>query len=134
MQMALYAKPNVEATVAAFDDERVKVQAVWPLPPNVSGTLNLLLGYERDPELPPDTYSIGIHLENASGELVRQIDYGLSNDPFSCRWSQIALDELADGDYTVRVMVYDWRTSDRMPADGDAGDNRVRIGEITLVH
>jgi len=110
----------------------VEVQALWSLPHKVSGRLNLLFGYQRDPALAPDTYSIGIHLENANGELVQQVDYGLSNEPFSCRWSQLPLDNLAAGEYTVWMMVYQWQTFERMSADSASDDNRVMIGTIMV--
>jgi hypothetical protein len=90
------------------------------------------LGWHRIPDLPPDTYSVGVHITNEAGELVKQVDYGLSNDAFSCRWSQINLDDLPPGAYSVQTIVYDWRSGERMPADDGQSDERVTIGHFTI--
>jgi hypothetical protein len=131
IQFNLYAQPTYPP-VASFGDDAVQAELLWSLPEQATSPLDILLGWHRIPDLPPDTYSVGVHITNEAGELVKQVDYGLSNDAFSCHWSQIKLDDLPPGAYSVQTIVYDWRSGERMPADGGQSDARVTIGLFTI--
>jgi uncharacterized membrane protein len=129
IELSLYAQSNAEI-IASFGDGLVEAQALWEIPQTASGTLDLLFGWQRDVSLPPDTYSASIRLENTDGELVSQVDYGLSNSPFSCRWSTLDLAGLAAGEYTLKLVIYNWQTLERMSADETASDNGVVVQSI----
>lgn len=116
MDLRLYAQSN-EHIVASFAENAVQAQALWDIPATASDTLDILLGIERDPDLPPDTYSIGLHLYSSAGQLVTQADYGLSNNPFSCTWTKLSVDNLSADDYILQMIVYNWQTGERLLSD-----------------
>jgi len=84
------------------------------------------LSWQGANTLPPETYSVGLHVTDAEGKLIAQTDYGLPTDSFICQHPEIELGELAPGEYTLNVIVYDWRTGERLPgvvvASGETTD------------
>jgi hypothetical protein len=82
--------------------------------------------------LPPDTYSIGLHLYNSDGALVTQGDYGLSNDAFSCTWTKLAVENLAAGDYSLQMIVYAWQTGERLAAEDGDSEQRIVLGDVRI--
>jgi hypothetical protein len=96
--------------------------------------LRILLWSEAGEDVPPYTYSIGIHVENAEGTLVAQADYGLPPAPSACHIANIDTRDLEPGTYTVYVLVYAWENGERLPgrtAKGEEGD-RLRLGEFVI--
>ncbi|MBI5667119.1 MAG: glycosyltransferase family 39 protein [Chloroflexi bacterium] len=87
-------------------------------------TLSALLLWSVGADVPPYTYSVGLHVLDAAGELVAQADYGLPLEAFACRQSVFA--DLPPGDYELNAVVYNWSTGDRLPgvlvATGETGD------------
>ncbi|MCZ2094818.1 MAG: hypothetical protein LC121_00835 [Anaerolineae bacterium] len=71
---------------------------------------------------PPDTYSIGLHVTDATGTLVAQDDTGLPADANSCLLFDLPIRSLPPGDYQVEAIVYDWRTGERLPGVGFDGE------------
>jgi hypothetical protein len=60
--------------VASFGDDAVQAELLWSLPEQATSPLDILLGWHRIPDVPPDTYSVGVHITNEAGELVKQFD------------------------------------------------------------
>ncbi len=132
MDLRLYAQPAGEV-VASFGEGSVQARALREFPAASAHSVDVLLGIQRDPELPPDTYSIGLQLLDSSGTLAAQRDYGLANEAFSCRWSSLAVDQLPPGNYSLWMIVYAWRTGERMPADdADSADQRTLLAEVRI--
>jgi uncharacterized membrane protein len=128
MDLRLYAQGNA-AVIGAFNGDAVTVQALWEIPPQVSDRLELFLGINRSPDLPPDTYSISLQVLDDAGGLQAQADYGLSNNPFSCRWTSLDLSGLASGNYRVLMVVYNFQTGERMVSS--TGDT-LELGAFSL--
>jgi hypothetical protein len=85
-----------------------------------SQVLHLTLGFEAD-NVVQGVYSVGVHLVDSAGQLVSQSDSGLPDDrSFGCMGVTLPLENLAAGEYTLQVIIYDWQTGERLAAgDGD---------------
>ena len=101
-----------------------------------SGTMSAYVAWRGGSALPPETYSVALHVLDASGEMVAQTDYGLPGEDFLCGRPSIALDDLPAGDYTLAVIVYNWQTGARLTGtlepSGEQGE-RLPVGgfEVT---
>lgn len=93
--------------------------------PTISGDgLHVLMAWLGGNTLPPYQYSVALHItpagENAAP--LAQTDYGLPLDNFACRAADLSLADLPDGNYDLKVIVYDWNTGARLPTEsGDSG-------------
>lgn len=96
-------------------------------------TLTLNTGWRLSPDMPVNTYSVGFHLYNAAGELVTQQDIGLgtADGPYTPLQATFDLDNLPDGEYEVRVVVYDWNTGERL-VGVNAQDNTI-MGDMLVL-
>jgi hypothetical protein len=105
------------AVIAQFG-ESIALTGLEPLRVT-DGQLVVQMGWQVATSVPPATYSVGVHVY-AGDELVAQADFGLPNAPSGPASAQIDLSDLPDGDYAVRLVVYDWRNGTRLPtANGD---------------
>ena len=129
MSLDLYARPVV-GSMTLFG-EAIGLSLVTPVPDVVTGDLKVLLGWSIGEDVPPDTYSVALHVLNADGALVAQADFGLPNERLACMPATIVLDGLAAGDYTIAALVYDWQTGERLPVDGGSGE-RVELGIVRV--
>jgi hypothetical protein len=82
-------------------------------------------------DVPRGAYSTGLHIINADGQLVAQADYGLAE---GCQTTDIALNGLPPGDYTVYAIVYNWQTGERLtPAvENISSEGRALLGKFSL--
>jgi hypothetical protein len=100
-------------------------------PRRIDGILTALVGVTLTPDVPSDTYSFALHVDDANGTLVAQQDEGLPSAPFSCLSLKLDTSALPSGDYTVKALVYNWQTGDRLTGtaanDGATGD-RLPLG------
>lgn len=96
--------------------------------------LNLVAIWKATDPLAANQYSAAFHLENAAGELVAQVDYGVPTYPENCHAVDLPLENLPDGTYTLLTTVYAWETGTRVhPANAAAQpDERVVLGSITF--
>lgn len=100
-------------------------------PELIGEKLLVWLGFELS-DVPADTYSIAVHVVDASGALVQQADLALPNQPASCRMAEVNMSGLAAGDYRVRMTIYDWRTGERLSPNGAGveADDFVGLGAV----
>ncbi|MDX2162854.1 MAG: glycosyltransferase family 39 protein [bacterium] len=77
-----------------------------------NGTLRVLVMTNAAPDFPVGAYSLGLHLDDAAGELVRQQDAGFTAP--ACRVDVFDLTGLPPGRYTLHAVVYDWATGERL--------------------
>ncbi len=96
-------------------------------------TLTLNTGWAVNPDIPLQTYSVGFHIYDEAGELVAQRDVGLNdaNGPYLPMQAQFDLSELDDGEYEVRVVVYNWQTGARLM--GTNLQDTAIVGEVLLL-
>jgi hypothetical protein len=128
MQFDLYAHPE-QTALAEWNSETVAMTAPVGLPDVTGNTLSVLAGWRRVASLPPDTYSVGLHLLDDNGQLVAQADYGLPNEPFACRQTTLDLTGLPAGTYTLSAVIYNWQTGAQMGER--ASLTSVRVGETS---
>jgi uncharacterized membrane protein len=98
------------------------------------GLLQVWLGYQTDASVPANTYSIGVHVTDASGQARAQFDEGLPTAGTSCQAMDIAVSDLAAGDYQLKAAVYNWQTSERLmsiASDGTSSDLPM-LGTVTI--
>jgi hypothetical protein len=84
------------------------------------------MGFKVDDSIPPETYSVGLHLVDAGGALQAQADYGLPAAGQSCRMAEIPINGLVPDEYQLRMFVYNWQTGERLTTvgmDGEAADS-----------
>ncbi len=137
MRLELYAH-NLTTPQARFGDSisgPIGVGLLGPLRPQADKTLSFVLGFSHPATTPPDTYSVGVHVEDESGQLRAQSDFGLAPDVNACRMVFVPINDLPPGKYTVLITVYDWRTGQRLTgqlaATGVSAD-RLPFGSFTL--
>ncbi|MEP7287985.1 MAG: glycosyltransferase family 39 protein [Chloroflexota bacterium] len=104
--------------------------------PQVAGhSLSVMIGSSAKANVPANTYSIGLQVQDANGQLVAQKDYGLPVTEFACQDNEIVLDKLPPGHYTLMAVVYAWQTGERLPAQnmtiGAQGD-RLPLGTFSI--
>ncbi len=115
MRLELYShKPSVPTLRFGEQVTRADVSLVEPLKVGADKTLRVLLSLSHSATLPGDTYSVGLHLEDAQGQLKAQSDFGLPAAADSCHLSTLSLKALPPGSYTLRAMVYEWRNGARL--------------------
>jgi len=126
MQLDLYSRPpDRERHPAPFHfGDDIDLWLLQPLYVSPERTLDILLGWSLNAFVSRDTYSVALHLIGSDGNLVTQADYGLPNDPYSCRNTRLDLRALPPGTYSLRVIVYNWQTGERLPGAAleQAGD------------
>ncbi len=89
----------------------IHMQMVEAADMSQSGQVTVVLGSTKAANVPNDTYSVGLHVEDAAGQLVGQVDYGLPNAQKACHETTLTVPA---GAYTLRVAVYNWQTGERL--------------------
>jgi hypothetical protein len=136
LKLDLYSRtPQSDAAPAYVFGAGIGLNLVEPLPPTARAALGVTLGWQVPPDVPPYTYSAALHIENASGALAAQTDFGLPDPGYTCLPVSLDLRNLPPGDYRVLVMVYAYETGQRLPgrtASGDQTGERLLLGHITV--
>lgn len=138
MSLALYMQKPLQldsnSAVVNFGDG-ISLKYVYPLPDEVENRLGTTLIWAVDKDVPPYTYSVALHVLDASGQLVAQQDYGLPGESLACRQTSIPLDTLPPGEYTLTVAIYRWENGERLTgtvvATREQGD-RLPLGMFTV--
>ncbi len=94
--------------------------------PLVNGDrLDVWTGFSVAPDVPPDTYSFGLHLLDSTGTLRAQFDAGVPNG-VGCQLAQMSMAGLPAGEYSIHLLIYNWRTGERLigtAPNGTTGDS-----------
>ncbi|MEP6985046.1 MAG: glycosyltransferase family 39 protein [Chloroflexota bacterium] len=136
MQLDLYARiPDSNTSAIGQFGDGVQGYLLESLPLSVSQPVRVLLGWKVASTVAPNTYSFALHIENASGQLVNQVDEGLPGSGYNCQWVQFPSAELPAGEYRVLATVYNWSTGDRLtgksPAQPEPQD-RLLVGTFQV--
>jgi hypothetical protein len=89
-----------------------------------NNNLHVLMAWLGGDTLTPYQYSVALHITPAGENTapLAQTDYGMPLDNFACRAADIPLTDLPDGNYDLKVIVYDWQTNERLQTEtGDSG-------------
>jgi hypothetical protein len=134
LQVDLYVRLNEPPPGVIHFNDNLDVEVLGDIPEPTRGSLPLLIGSQHGGDLPSNTYSIGIHVDNSAGQLVAQTDFGLPSQAQNCHLASILIDTLSPGDYTLHLVVYAWQTGERLVGK-DTGDNtsdRPLLGHFTI--
>jgi hypothetical protein len=108
-----------------------------PLPQVSGDVLPVSILWSLAPDVPPQVYSVALHVMDAQGNKVAQADYGLNAMALTCQQAQVALPHLPAGEYQLRAGVYAWTTGQRLPgfvtASGEQGD-MLPLGTFVVVN
>jgi hypothetical protein len=134
LHLNIYAPlPNDQTDWLRFGDG-ISVAPLIPVQKFVTGrSLAPMMGFQLSPDVPPNTYSIGLYVEDAAGNKVAQVDYGVPNSTFGCETRFI--DGLPPGSYTLRTSVYRWQDGTRLDGantqTGEKGDH-LTLGSFVM--
>jgi len=133
--LALYI-PRAGAETARWHfGDGVVLDWIGALPGEADDALIMTLRTSLGPDVPRDTYSIGLHVDGPDGALVAQADVGLAAGDSACQPVRLPLD-LPPGAYTLHLLVYDWATSARLAATDSEGNplgDRPLVGAFNVV-
>lgn len=116
MELRLYALPPPDEPLAAFayGEEAITLHDLGRSVQSDSA-LHVVLGWGLPESVPPQTYSVALHLLDAQGALVAQTDYPLEHRRFDCTSAQVPLEQVPPGTYRLQALVYNWQTGERLP-------------------
>lgn len=78
--------------------------------------LQLALGFDVAPDVPPHTYSIAVQMLDDTGQPIAQADAGLPPGDFAIVSLSVPLESVTAGDYPLHLIVYNWQTGERLQA------------------
>lgn len=89
--------------------------------------------WSTNENVPIQTYSVGMYIFNESEEFVLQAqDFSLPMGDFTYNQTQIPVEQLPSGEYTITVAVYNWQTGERLiPQQVPASDSAL-LGAFTV--
>lgn len=120
LQLDLYARPPDNPT-ATFGADGIALTLLEPAPIDDS----VLLGWEVGVDVPPQTYSYALHVEDSAGNLVAQVDHPLPEAGFHCE--RVTLPVTLGADQTLLGIVYRWTDGERLPTH--TGTTRARLAD-----
>jgi hypothetical protein len=103
----------------------VALAQVDALPAQAQGTLPVIMAWSLSDDVPRETYSVGLHVMDAAGNLAAQADYGLPGRAFQCHEALVDISTLPPGEYTVQVILYAWQTGERITGTLNATGEQV---------
>jgi hypothetical protein len=129
MSMDLYGRrPTGLENLTYQFVESSGLQIVEPARMTSNGKIAISLGWWVERDMPADTYSVGLHVVDESGNVVAQADYGLPSSGYHCVAS--AIDDVPVETYQLMAIVYNWQTGERLEAAG--GGDTIPIATIAV--
>lgn len=107
-----YSHADIAADTAQFTGG-IRVQQIGEISISPQ-SLSTWLIFHVSETIPPDTYSVAIHVIGADGSLRSQDDFPLPQTGATCQFIQIPRTGMQSGTYGVRLIIYDWRSGQRM--------------------
>src|SRR6185369_17655849 len=105
--LTLYTRLKNSADMPLQFGDGIQMQFAEAVDVTPNGQVTMVLGSSKAADVPNDTYSVALHVEDAGGQLVAQADYGLPNAPNACYKTIL---NAPQGAYSLRVAVYNWQT------------------------
>jgi hypothetical protein len=134
LRLDLYARVIPDELSVRFG-EGIRVKLLSRLPGAIETQLPLRLGWSIESDVPPNTYSLGLHVDNAEGQLVAQRDFALPFSGTACSLTSLPLASLPAGQYTLYLVVYNWQTQERLvgiPPNSRTTD-RLALGQFSIL-
>lgn len=92
----------------------------WESPQQRAAGVTYMVGWRVDETIFPGLYSLNLALEDASGQVIQTVDIGMSDHQFGCAVGGFDMRTDSASSYAVRLTVYNWQTSDRLPSSDAA--------------
>ena len=119
-----------------YDTNGVNMAVLGSIVQEYNGNTLVPLGWQQGASVPINTYSYTVHMVDANGTLVQQMDVGLPPDhEFACQAVQLDTSQLDPGNYQLALLVYDWQTGDRLTGEdrlNDVTGERIVLGDIDI--
>jgi hypothetical protein len=135
LSLELWARDSRDELGIFTFDNGVVLTPLGAPPKVVNGNLSMLEGWTVAEEVPPNTYSVAVHVLDSAGALVAQADYSLPPTGSTCVPTDIPVNHLPPGDYQVVALVYNWSSGERSlitdPAT-NAENDQVALGSFTI--
>lgn len=106
--------PDESAAARIVYPDGIGLIAAQSLPITDEGLLPVLTTWAIAPDSPYYGYSMALHVLDSAGTLVAQADMGLELPARICRPAQIPVGDLAAGEYSLQLIVYNWETGTRL--------------------
>ncbi len=114
-------------------DNKIKLTSLDAQYLSSSHQMSVTSLWSHPTDLPLNVYSVAFHIEDASGKLVGQTDFGLPQEVSACTYSVIPLTGLPAGTYTLSTAVYHWQTGQRLQSHiGQIVSDHPVIAQFTL--
>lgn len=122
LDLSLYARKVTQPHVKWEND--IGLSVIAPVEVDAARQLKAMLGWQTSFTAETSFYSMGLHVLDGAGQLVAQQDTGLPGMEYVCERHVIDLQQVPAGDYSLAVVVYDWRSGERVAgvAGGEDGD------------
>lgn len=137
LRMDLYARLDL-GKLNSYFGTGIEV-GLWNKALSPDKQLSVLLGWLIEQDVPTNTYSIGVYVENAQGQPVAQSDFGIPTlrgvgPSAACTRTSISLAGLPSGNYTIHAAVYNWQTGERLIASSVSAimSDHPRLSEIDI--
>ncbi len=134
MRLDLYSHTVAQPSIHFGDGIGLTLEE--PLPTAAKNSLWVLLNMSVALNIPRDTYSVALHVEDGTGKLVAQTDWGLPDASQSCKAATVDISRLASGTYRLFAAVYNWHTGERLSGSvstsGDSPADRVFLGSFKV--
>ncbi|MEO0564302.1 MAG: hypothetical protein AAF125_19510, partial [Chloroflexota bacterium] len=80
--------------------------------------INITMGWQNNPDFNSGAYSYSLQVTDENETIIRQFDEGIPTSEQACTTHDFDTYDLADGTYTVNLVVYAWQTNERLSTDG----------------
>jgi Dolichyl-phosphate-mannose-protein mannosyltransferase len=127
MRIVSFVRGGAQPTPAQFDDGRISASLLGAQHVH-NGVMYAWVDYTVAHDVPTNTYSTGLHVLDANSALITQADFALPQAGRTCRLIEIPMAGVPDGAYQLNVVVYDWRTGERLTT---AQSNEQSIAPLT---
>lgn len=132
LNLRLYVRPITSGIVGYFGDG-ITLRLLQPVTRPTTNKLQVLLAWNIKSDIPPNTYSVGLHILNNEKTLVQQLDYSLPPTDVPCISSILPLDNLSAGNYSLEARVYEWQTGKRLiPKSAQLQDDYVMLSTFIV--
>lgn len=119
--MRIWGFGRVAADAPAWQMDGIRFSLIGDTVLGDDGILRVWDAYQVAESVPPNTYSVALHVLDANGQLQAQADYSLPGTGESCHFSEIHLAGLPAGEYSLHLAVYNWQTGERLNSTAPDG-------------
>jgi len=131
MRLELHAQPLIDPPIRF--ENGIGAQITIP-EEAIRTSSDLYVIVQFTDQIPENTLSLGLHLEDTTGAIRAQYDGALPSTAHSCQLVRLDISSMPAGDYTLFFTVYNWQTQTRLESKSGniQPDKRILIGKVHL--